>query len=252
LFRKGKEIFLTLFFLLLFELLIIFLINPSWNNFLIAGHLTVTGTIVLVFFFLSLNFSLVASIREEAMGYGRALSKGIVSSLKILIPVVLLAGIVSEFFLLSDQFKVPIIFIGFVFYFWIIFANYVALRERRKNMEAFIRALHLLKRNYLTAFWRIIAFSVVLFLATIALVFPFALIHFFVGLPFWAIIALGFVFLFFLACLINVYLSLLCENVWKIRQHIAFSAPPPLYNLAVTIFLLVVFLILILATIAIG
>jgi len=239
LFKKGVTIFVSLSLLLALEIGLISLIG-------LDSRLNITLSVMGAFFFLSLNFVVVSAIREEK------LSKAFLAGLRIIIPVILLGGIVAEFYLLSEAFRVLIIVLSFLFFFWIVFASYISLKEKRRGMEAFIRALHLLKRNYLGALWKVILFFVVLFLASISLSFPFVLIHLFYGLPLWLIQVLGFIFLVFAFSLINIYLSLLCENVWKIRKHIAFSSPPPLYNLAIVIFLLVIFLVLVLASIAIG
>jgi hypothetical protein len=266
-FEKKKKFFLLVSILLIFQLVSLFLINRSWafgflgtrenfwSSFFGSSDLLVTGSIAVVLFFLALNFSVVTAVREEFPGTLGALKRGLISTVKLVIPIALLGGIVSEFFLLSESFKNFIIFLGFLVYLWTIFACYVSLKEKRRGMESFIRALHLLRKNFLGAVWKILVFGIIFSLALVALTFPLILLYFFFPLS-GLLTIVGGLLVFVLSVLVislsNIYLSNLCENVWKIRKHIAFYPPPPLYNLAVTIFLLVVFLILVLATIALG
>jgi hypothetical protein len=159
----------------------------------------------------------------------------------------------SGLFVLADQYRVAVIIIAIITYFWSILATYIALREKRRGVDAFVRALHVLRKNFINFNLKIILFFSVLFLSLLSPLFFIYLLYmlFFQSSTWFLIITLVLAFLIILLGIViaNLYLSVLSENVWKIRKHVAFYSSHPLYLLAINIFLMVIFLILILGTV---
>jgi len=266
--EKARMLFYSIAVILVIEILLFLLLNSQWlpdyifmgqgsffDNFLAAGQISITVSVVAIFLMSILQFSIVTCIREDFDDFKSSVRKGIGTILRVIIPVILLGGILSGLFILVDQFYycVAVIVIAIITYFWSILATYIALREKRRGVDAFVRALHVLRKNFINFNLKIILFFSVLFLSLLSPLFFIYLLYmlFFQSSTWFLIIALVFAFLIILLGIViaNLYLSVLSENVWKIRKHVAFYSSHPLYLLAVNIFLMVIFLILILGTV---
>jgi len=264
--EKARMLFYSIAVILTIEILLFLLLNSQWlpdyifmgqgsffDNFLAAGQISITISVVAIFLMSILQFSIVTCIREDFDDFKSSVRKGIGTILRVIIPVTLLGGILSGLFVLADQYRVAVIIIAIITYFWSILATYIALREKRRGVDAFVRALHVLRKNFINFNLKIILFFSVLFLSLLSPLFFIYLLYmlFFQSSTWFLIITLVLAFLIILLGIViaNLYLSVLSENVWKIRKHVAFYSSHPLYLLAINIFLMVIFLILILGTI---
>lgn len=264
--EKARMFFYSIAVILTIEILLFLLLNSQWlpdyifmgqgsffDNFLAAGQISITISVVAIFLMSILQFSIVTCIREDFDDFKSSVRKGIGTILRVIIPVTLLGGILSGLFVLADQYRVAVIIIAIITYFWSILATYIALREKRRGVDAFVRALHVLRKNFINFNLKIILFFSVLFLSLLSPLFFIYLLYmlFFQSSTWFLIITLVLAFLIILLGIViaNLYLSVLSENVWKIRKHVAFYSSHPLYLLAINIFLMVIFLILILGTV---
>jgi hypothetical protein len=264
--EKARMLFYSIAVILIIEISLFLLLNSQWlpdyifmgqgsffDNFLAAGQISITISVVAIFLMSILQFSIVTCIREDFDDFKSSVRKGIGTILRVIIPVTLLGGILSGLFVLADQYRVAVIIIAIITYFWSILATYIALREKRRGVDAFVRALHVLRKNFINFNLKIILFFSVLFLSLLSPLFFIYLLYmlFFQSSTWFLIITLVLAFLIILLGIViaNLYLSVLSENVWKIRKHVAFYSSHPLYLLAINIFLMVIFLILILGTV---
>ncbi|OQA71059.1 MAG: hypothetical protein BWY34_00186 [Parcubacteria group bacterium ADurb.Bin247] len=264
--EKARMLFYSIAVILTIEILLFLLLNSQWlpdyifmgqgsffDNFLAAGQISITISVVAIFLMSILQFSIITCIREDFDDFKSSVRKGIGTILRVIIPVTLLGGILSGLFVLADQYRVAVIIIAIITYFWSILATYIALREKRRGVDAFVRALHVLRKNFINFNLKIILFFSVLFLSLLSPLFFIYLLYmlFFQSSTWFLIITLVLAFLIILLGIViaNLYLSVLSENVWKIRKHVAFYSSHPLYLLAINIFLMVIFLILILGTV---
>ncbi len=263
-FLKNKKTILSLLSaVLLIEMFILFLINRVWfldylmkEDYVFLGidKILIMLSFVIFLFAFSLKISIITCLREELKEIRTTLKESLKSSFKLLIIIILVGGIILEFFFLLDSFKIIIILTGLLFLFWIAGASYISLKEKREGTESFIKTLHIFKKNYFIIASRLLFFSIVLFLASVAVAFPFIL--FFIFIPISNVLSLIFglilFFVFFLIffTFIGLYLSILFENAFKIKKHIAFPSPMPLYIFAINIFILIIFFILILTSFA--
>lgn len=264
--EKAKMLFYSISIILVIEILLFLILNNSWlpdyvfmgqgsffDNFLAAGQVSITISVIAILLMSVLQFSIVTCIREDFDDFKNSVKKGISAVSKVAIQIALIGGIVSGLFVLAESYRLAVIVIAVVAYFWTILATYIALREKRRGIDAFVRALHVLRRNFINFNLKIILFFIVLFLSLIAPVFILYLAYLiFFPSSTWFLVLMGIVaFLLMLIGIViaNLYLSVLSENVWKIRKHVAFYSSHPLYLLAVNVFLMVIFLILILGII---
>lgn len=264
--EKAKMLFYSISIILVIEILLFLILNNSWlpdyvfmgqgsffDNFLAAGQIPITISVIAILLMSVLQFSIVTCIREDFDDFKNSVKKGISAVSKVAIQIALIGGIVSGLFVLAESYRLAVIVIAIVAYFWTILATYIALREKRRGVDAFVRALHVLRRNFINFNLKIILFFIVLFLSLIAPVFILYLAYLiFFPSSTWFLVLMGIVaFLLTLIGIViaNLYLSVLSENVWKIRKHVAFYSSHPLYLLAVNVFLMVIFLILILGII---
>ena len=261
--EKAKMLFYSISIILVIEILLFLILNNKWlpdyifmgqgsffDNFLAAGQISITISVIVILLMSVLQFSIITCIREDFDDFKDSVKKGISAVSKVAIQIALLGGIISGIFVLAESYRLAVIAIAIIAYFWAILATYIALREKRRGVDAFIRAIHALRKNFINFNLKIILFFVVLLLSLIAPIF----ILYFVYLLFfpsstWFLALVGVVtFLLMLVgtVIANLYLSVLSENVWKIRKHVAFYSSHPLYLLAINIFLMVVLLILML------
>lgn len=264
--EKAKMLFYSISIILVIEILLFLILNNSWlpdyvfmgqgsffDNFLAAGQIPITISVIAILLMSVLQFSIVTCIREDFDDFKNSVKKGISAVSKVAIQIALIGGIVSGLFVLAESYRLAVIVIAIVAYFWTILATYIALREKRRGVDAFVRALHVLRKNFINFNLKIILFFIVLFLSLIAPVFILYLAYLiFFPSSTWFLVLMGIVaFLLMLIGIViaNLYLSVLSENVWKIRKHVAFYSSHPLYLLAVNVFLMVIFLILILGII---
>ncbi len=263
-FKETKDFSLSFLTILSVEAVLLYYVNSAWivnylsvgdkslwESFLGADNFTIILSIIIILLMAALKF-LTATLIREGVGIRIALEEGIKSVLKILMPIILFGGIISGFFIMVDSGHIFVVLAGLGVYFWVNISAYVVLKEKRKGMEAFVKGLYTLRKNLLAFVWKIVIFYLILFLAVITVVTPFALLYLFFSIPYLlTLVVVSALVLFFIAiCIfINIYLSVLCENLWKIRKHIAFSPPHFLYILAVNVFLFVVLFILILVKI---
>lgn len=264
--EKAKMLFYSISIILVIEILLFLILNNSWlpdyvfmgqgsffDNFLAAGQIPITISVIAILLMSVLQFSIVTCIREDFDDFKNSVKKGISAVSKVAIQIALIGGIVSGLFVLAESYRLAVIVIAIVAYFWTILATYIALREKRRGVDAFVRALHVLRKNFINFNLKIILFFIVLFLSLIAPVFILYLAYLiFFPSSTWFLVLMGIVaFLLTLIGIViaNLYLSVLSENVWKIRKHVAFYSSHPLYLLAVNVFLMVIFLILILGII---
>lgn len=266
--KKFHLLFLSVFIITLIEVVVLFLINNQWIGFFTknlengsweTGKMTPFLMIVsgVFFFFMEVwKFSALSSIRNGGNKLGNALAKGFIATVRISMLTAFLSSIFIGFMMLERSPILIVLLFGMMVYFLILLSSYISLYENKKGVEAFMRAMHVWRKNFFKSLWKIFIFSVTFFLIFIAFIFFLSLLvvgliqsimisfSYILGLSLGLLIAI--VLTSLLGILFYLYFSLLSENIWKIRKYVAFYKPNYLFIISVYVFLSVILYIVIL------